>query len=107
MSLAMAEVPYTGGTAAGLARVPLVVDKTTVSPAVVMFAPLKSLSWTVITVVEVPSRAIEFEAAVMNESAGDGATVKFTNSVSVMADPPTVPVIVVEAADADEVRVAV
>ena len=90
-----------------LDRVPAVVDRTTVAPPVVMFAPLKSLSWTVITVVEVPSRMIEFEAAVMSELAGDGATVKFTTSVSVMADPPTVPVIVVETAEAEEVRVAV
>ena len=90
-----------------LDRVPSVFDRTTVAPPVVMFAPLKSLSWTVITVVEVPLRMIEFEAAVMSEFAGDGATVKFTNSVSVMADPPTVPVIVVETAEADEVRVAV
>ena len=90
-----------------LDRVPAVVDRTTVAPPVVMFAPLKSFSWTVITVVEVPSRMIEFEAAVMSELAGDGATVKFTTSVSVMADPPTVPVIVVETAEAEEVRVAV
>ena len=90
-----------------LDRVPAVVDRTTVAPPVVMFAPLKSLRWTVITVDEVPLRTIEFEAAVMSELAGEGATVKFTSSVSVMAEPPTVPVMVVEAADADEVRVAV
>ena len=90
-----------------LDRVPSVFDRTTVAPAVVMFAPLKSFSWTVITVVEVPSRMIEFEAAVMSEFAGEGATVKLTISLSVKATPPTVPVMVVEAAEADEVRIAV
>ncbi len=90
-----------------LESVPAVVDRATVAPPVVIFAPLKSFSWTVITVVEVPLRTIEFDAAVMVELAGDGATVKFTISLSVMADPPTVPVMVVEAADADEVKVAV
>ena len=90
-----------------LESVPAVVDRTTVAPPVVIFAPLKSFSWTVITVVEVPLRMIEFDAAVMVELAGDGATVKATTSLSVMAEPPTVPVMVVEAAEADDVKVAV
>ena len=52
-------------------------------------------------------RAIEFEAAVMIELLGDGATVKLTTALSVITLPPTVPVMVVDAAEADEVRVAV
>ena len=47
------------------------------------------------------------DAAVMTELAGEVVTVKATTSLSVMAEPPTVPVMVVEAAEAEDVKVAV
>ena len=90
-----------------LESVPDVVDRATVAPPVVTLDPVAFLSWTVIVVVEVPLRTIEFDAAVMVDVAADGVTVKFTTSLSTIAEPPTVPVIVAEAATADDVRVAV
>jgi hypothetical protein len=68
-----------------LDRLPAVVDRATVAPPVVILAPLESLSWTVITVVETPSRTIEFDAAVMVEVVADGAAVTIVDALAQLA----------------------
>ena len=51
-----------------------------------------------------PDTPVPFERLTAPDT--DAPLVKFTNSVSTIADPPTVPVMVAEAADEDDVSVA-
>ncbi len=65
--------------------VPAVVDRTTVAPPVVMLVPPASLSRTVTSVVDVPSRTIEFEAAVMVEVVAEGEATTVVEALAQVA----------------------
>ena len=87
--------------------VPNVLLKVTVAPPLVRLFPLASLSWTVVAEVLVPFAVIDKGDAVMVDA--DALAAPETNvtvSLSVMATPPTVPVMTELPAVVDEVSVA-
>jgi hypothetical protein len=86
---------------------PLVVLRATVPPLAVRLFPLASLSWTVIVEVLEPFATIEVgDAVIWDVAVAAGPGVKVTTSLSVIAFPFRVPVIVALPAVVDEVRVA-
>ena len=80
----------------------------TVAPPVVRLFPLISLACTVIVVVLIPFAAMEASSDVIVEVVAEaGPGTKVTTSLSVIATPPSVPVIVAVPVVVEDVKVAV